>query len=159
MKLTGFIRETASRCRMNSDLPIHPQTMPGRCRPLPSLRLAVTPAILSLLWVAPMAAKPLPQQSLDESIQRRSQFPFQANCSGTTREIVACLWSRVDGQDIELRGRFGDEASLEQWRQGRRSGCQLVAERFKGGSAWPVQLMSCEVELNGKLLEALKREG
>jgi hypothetical protein len=144
---------------MESDIQPHPPTMPGPCRPLRSLSLATASAILSLIWGAPIPAKPLPQQSLDDSIQRRSHFPFQANCAGNTRQIIACLWSRIDGQDIELRRRFKDEASLEQWRQGRRSGCQLVAERFKGGSAWPIYLMSCEAELNGKLLEALKREG
>lgn len=144
---------------MESDTPIHSQTMQGRCRPLPLRSLAASSVIFSLIWLAPMPAKPQPQQSLDESIQRRSQFPFRANCAGNTREIVACLWSRIDGQDIELRRRFRNEASLEQWRQGRRSGCQLVAERFKGGSSWPIYLMSCEEELNGKLLEALKREG
>jgi uncharacterized protein YecT (DUF1311 family) len=144
---------------MGRDSPSDQQTMNGRCRPLPSISLAAVSAIFFLICVAPIRAKPLPQQSLDESIQRRKQFPFQANCAGSTREIVACLWSRIDAQDIELRRRFKDEASLEQWRQGRRSGCQLVASRVKGGSAWPIYLMSCEEELNRKLLEALKREG
>jgi hypothetical protein len=144
---------------MESDTPIQTQAMNGRFRPLPSIGLAAASAICLPIWVAPIRALPLPQQSLDESIRLRSQFPFPANCSGSTREIVACLWSRIDTQDLELRGRFRDETSLEQWRRGRRAGCQRVAERFKGGSAWPIYLMSCEEELNGKLLEALKREG
>lgn len=93
------------------------------------------------------------RERLNESIQRRQEFPFPARCDGNPQEMVACLWQRRDRGDLRLRKLLGNEQVLEHWRAARLAVCRRSNERGAGGSIQPLLGLSCENALNATLIE------
>jgi len=91
-------------------------------------------------------------ETLPESIERRRSFPFQADCNGNTKEMLACLWQQRDRQDQRLLPLLGGTQELELWRGVRQRVCRRAAERGSGGSIAPLLGLECELALDRALL-------
>jgi hypothetical protein len=119
--------------------------------------LGVVIAALATLSVAGGAPAKAADDTLQESQRQLRQFPFTPNCNGNTQEMVACLWQRRNQADQALQTVLGEAERLERWRSGRRQACEVVAEKAKGGSVYPIVWLSCENALNKELLRQLRR--
>jgi hypothetical protein len=131
------------------------QPRPGQRLPLLTLlaSLALAPP---LVGVASSPARAV-EDSLEQSREQRRQFPFQPDCGGNTREMVACLWERRNQGDAALAKLLGRPEILEPWRSSRRQVCRQAAEKARGGSIHPIVWLSCENGLNQELLRQLRR--
>lgn len=94
-------------------------------------------------------------ETLPQSIDLRSRFPFAPNCNGNTKEMLACLWRQRDRQDQRLQSRLGGSSELELWRAVRQRVCRRAAERGAGGSIAPLLGLECELALNTTLLDQI----
>lgn len=118
---------------------------------------AVAMASLAVLAGANHAAAQAAEESLEDSQMLLQQFPFQPNCAGNTKEMVACLWQRRNRADTSLLRLLGTKDLLEQWRASRRQVCAHAAEKARGGSVHPIVWLSCENALNQELLRQIRR--
>lgn len=150
--------------------PPWPAARPPRWLPMPML--LVTGLLVPLAAIAGLEQTPQvrPQQpplqdpsqirlplieTLPQSIERRRAFPFQANCDGNTKEMLACLWQRRDQQDQRLASLLTNAEDLELWRGVRQRLCRRAAARGAGGSIAPLLGLECELELNATLLRQI----
>lgn len=94
-------------------------------------------------------------ETLPQSIELRRVFPFQPNCNGNTKEMLACLWQQRDRQDQRLQTLLGSATELELWRGVRQRLCRRAAERGAGGSIAPLLGLECELALTTTLLDQI----
>ena len=125
-------------------------------RPPLGRSLLVGLALLNLVGVGPSPTRAA-EDSLQQSRQELGQFPFQPNCGGNTREMVACLWQRRNEADSVLTGLLGSPELLEQWRASRRRVCGRASRKAEGGSFQPIVWLSCENALNQELLRQIQQ--
>jgi hypothetical protein len=97
------------------------------------------------------------EDSLRQSREQLSRFPFQPDCGGNTQEMVACLWQRRNQDDATLESLLGSPGRIEPWRSSRRQVCRQAARKAEGGSLHPIVWLSCENALNRELLRQIRR--